>query len=625
MSRRSLQSIFLGAIGAAVLACGDEPPPEPPQPAEITKRTLGQGVLVGAIGSHASHAWRGIPYAKPPTGELRWRAPLAPEPWEGTLEAVADGSLCPQFASPFGGANGEEASAPIGDEDCLVLNVFAPPFPAEEVPTGTDRLPVMLWIHGGGNTIGSNGFYDGGHLATAHGVVLVAINYRLGAFGWFTHPALRGAGTSADDRSGNYGTLDLVRALEWVRDNASAFGGDPGNVTIFGESAGGTNVVTLLVSKRARGLFHRAIVQSGGLSSSAVAEAENYADAPDPGHVASSREVLLKLLSRDDARKDASEPIDQVRSRLDAMSDPDISTYLRSLSAKAILSAYDGGGMGGMYSTPTVIRDGHVLPAEPFGEVFARADGPANVPVMLGTNRDENKLFLLFSSDHIRRAFGLPLWAKDQAAYDLEAEYQAKMWKADGADEPAQAMRTVRDSGVFVYRFDWDEEPKVLTADLSKLLGAAHALEIPFVFGNFDLGRGNRFLWEEERTPGRDELSEAMMSYWTEFALHGDPGQGRDSKLPPWTGWDSSTPDSPKFIVLDTRDGGGLRMSDATVTAEGLIASIATDDRFPGDRERCALYRGFVEWSGRMTAEEYETVADGACRSFPLSDPAPGS
>ena len=157
---------------------------------------------------------------------------------------------------------------PVGSEDCLYLNIYAPRFTDTDVPKDAARLPVMLWIHGGGNTIGEAGFYNGGNLAAQQRVIVITTNYRLGPFGWFRHAATRNDGANELDRSGNFGTLDLVRALQWIRENAAAFGGDPNNVTIFGESAGGTNVFSLLLSPPARGLFHRAIVESGGMQMS---------------------------------------------------------------------------------------------------------------------------------------------------------------------------------------------------------------------------------------------------------------------------------------------------------------------------------------------------------------------
>ena len=251
---------------------------------------------------------------------------------------------------------------------------------------------------------------------------MVTIHYRLGAFGWFSHPALRGETTSADDRSGNYlsgnylsgnyGTLDAVRALEWVRDNITVFGGDPDRVTVFGESAGGSDTYAMIFSPRAAGLFSRAIVQSGGLRWTAPSHAEAYVDDPEAGHAFSSREVVSKQLiaagrasDREAAKKIAA-----------SMTAPELADFLRGRSAAEILSAYEGSGMGGMYQLPKLFRDGRVLPRETGLEAVAL--GHYNrVPVMLGTNRDENKLFMLFGSDHVTKAMGLPLWLNDADRY----------------------------------------------------------------------------------------------------------------------------------------------------------------------------------------------------------------
>jgi para-nitrobenzyl esterase len=605
-----------GALAVLLLAgCGEAEKPEIPAPDPDTQRTLAQGQVVGYAGSYDDHAWRGIPYAQAPAGDLRWRPPQAPEAWEGALEALTQGASCPQFASPTGGPNGEEAGEPIGSEDCLFANVFAPRFAPGEIPEGDALLPVMLWIHGGGNTIGSSLLYNGGRLAARHDVIVVTINYRMGVFGWFTHPSLRATLHDPIERSGNWGTLDLIRALDWVGENAAAFGGDPNNITIFGESAGGFNVLSLLVSRAAGGRFHRAISQSGGLGTVTLAEAENLSDAAEPGHEMSSSEVLLKLRIADGA-------VDRSAAKVEVagMDDAEIEAYLRGRSAHEILSVFSGDRLGGMYSSPTLIRDGIVVPMEDPDALFADPHGTADVPTILGTNRDENKLFLLFGSDHVTRAFGLPLWLKDEAAYDLESEYGSMSWKASGVDGPAAAMRKSRSGGIFAYRFDWDEEPKVLWVDFAKMLGAAHAVEIPFVFGTLDLGRGNRFLWDEERIPARDALSDAMMSYWTNFAYTGDPDRGRSGTLERWKAWDPSSPEAPKFLVLDTAEGGGIRMASDTVTSEGLLAQLASDDRFATARQRCGIYYGFAVFGEVISEEQYAAAADGACREFPIED-----
>jgi len=607
--------ILLTAAGiASSLACGraDESPPPPLDPS--SKRVIQQGPVVGFASEEGAHVWRGIPFAKPPLGDLRWRAPQAPEPWTGTLEAVSFGSSCVQFAGPRTASEGTPEGEPMGSEDCLYLNVFAPRFEPEAVLQGEKRLPVMFWIHGGGNSIGDAKLYDAGRLAIRHQLIVVTVQYRLGVFGWFSHSSLRGEGATPDDRSGNYATLDHVQALRWVRENISAFGGDPDRVVVFGESAGGRNTLSMLLSPRANGLFQRAIVQSGGIRTSTLARAEHFVDAEEPGDEWSSGEVLLKLLIRDGEAVDR----EGAKAKLDAMSDAEVAGYLRGKSADQLLSIYEGNRLGGMYSFPQMPRDGAVFPKADAIDAFARPGGYNRVPVILGSNRDENKLFMAFASPYVTRLFKFPLWVNDERLYDLGAEYGALMWKAGGVDEPAVAMRGVQGPSVWGYRFDWDEQPTILWSDYSKLFGAAHALEIPFVFGHFDLGWVTRFLFDEKKRAGYEDLSKSMMSYWAEFAYTGDPGRGRDGEEPHWTAWDESGTAAAKFIVFDSEEGGGLRMSSEAVTQGELIERISTDPRFESWRERCEVYLSFVGRSPLMSEERYESVGEGACQAYPL-------
>jgi para-nitrobenzyl esterase len=221
------------ALAIALCAVGSGCRPETPEPAAVAdptaERVLVDGKVVGFTGRYGAHVWRGIPYAQPPVGPLRWRAPSTPTPWTGTRPALMEAPYCVQMPSVFGVEARDHVHA-VGQEDCLYLNVFAPRFPREAVPRKGAQLPVMLWIHGGGNVVGHAGRYDGGALATSQQVVVVTINYRLGPFGWFRHAALRAVAADEDDRSGNYGTLDMVRALVWVRDfglNTSSGGTRP--------------------------------------------------------------------------------------------------------------------------------------------------------------------------------------------------------------------------------------------------------------------------------------------------------------------------------------------------------------------------------------------------------------
>ncbi len=590
----------------AIAACGRPQPPPPDVDASSLRRPPA-GALVGFEGQYGSHVWLGVPYARPPVGELRWRAPQPLEASDGTRQALAFGASCPQFASPIGGDDSAELGTPVGSEDCLFLNVYAPPWPAAAVPTGDERLPVMVWIHGGGNTIGTTRFYDGGNLAASQDVIVVTVNYRLGALGWFRHPALA-EGASAAERSGNFAVLDLIHALGWVRDNIAAFGGDPDNVTIFGESAGGHNVALLLLSPLAQDLFHRAIIQSGGSWGTEIAEAENYVDDPAPGHENSPQEVTLRLLVADGAAADR----EAAKAQVAALGSAEVARRLRALPALEILAPYKEEGIG-MYDLPRAIRDGAVLPRESFAERFATPGGVHAVPIMLGTNRDENKLFLFLNPEYVRRWFGIFPQVLDAERFQLLAEYLSRSWKATGADELAAALTGSGHTNVYVYRFDWDEEPSILWADLGELLGASHGFEIPFIFGHWDLGREGRFLFDDDSEPGRSELARAMMSYWTAFAYDGDPGRGRGGDVPRWSAWDPQ-PGADKFAILDTAADGGPRMARDVVTSDQLLAELKADPRLADAELRCDVLAGLTRWSNAIGDPEY---ASAGCAPLP--------
>ena len=209
------------------------------------------GVSQGTLSKNVI-TWEDIPYAIPPVGNLRWKAPrslISPE----LVLKPQQGNGCLQEASIYAGIQGEGI---VGQEDCLYLDIKAP------VNNSNRRLPVMFWIHGGGNTSGVKDYYDFSELIREHQVLVVTINYRLGPMGWFTHPAIQGL-QNGIDKTSNFGTLDIMEALKWVQSNIQNFGGDPDNITIFGESAGGNNVLSLLASPMGNGLFHKAISQSG--------------------------------------------------------------------------------------------------------------------------------------------------------------------------------------------------------------------------------------------------------------------------------------------------------------------------------------------------------------------------
>ena len=333
-----------------------------------------------------------------------------------------------------------------------------------------------------------------------------------------------------------------------------------------------------------------------------------------PGLAGSSRDVLLGLLERDGTSRAGA------REKLDAMSDDEIRTLLYDQSPAELLGLFAGAGaLGGMYFAPFVLRDGHVvLEGDPI-EAFARGEQNA-VPVILGTNRDEQKLFLAFASPHLARLGPVPLWFKDERLYDLNAEYGATLWKASGVDEPAEALRSSQGGDVWGYRFDWDEEGRALWVDLGRTIGAGHAIELLFVFGGTNSDFAERWILEDPASA--EELSRQMRSYWAQFAATGDPGRGQDGSLPEWGAW-GADPGDAKYLVFDSERDAGLSMSDETWTRQAVIERVASDDRLRSAEERCEIYRGFVQWSDAMTPDEYAAIGGGECEAFPLTGRTP--
>jgi para-nitrobenzyl esterase len=495
----------------------------------------------------------------------------------------------------------------------------------------------MFWIHGGANITGSAGQTDASRLTLEHDVVVVMPNYRLGPLGWFSHPALRSgtepqgaadAGTPLEagntgqpapadplrtlDHSGNYGTLDLVQALRWVQENVASFGGDPGKVTIFGVSAGGANVLSLLLSPLAKGLFHGAISESGVIYSHAMTEAE--ADADHGGHGSSSTEVLLRLLVADGRAKDR-EGAKAVALTMDAA---ETARYLRAQPGKALLRATlrpRPTGDDRPPEFPTVLRDGTVMPEGPALEQFASGHYH-RVPTILGTNRDEMKLFMVVNPELVKTRVPPMIEPLDPELYALLAEYRSDAWRAGTVHVLAPAMRKVQGASVFGYRFDWDEQPRVLLTDLSLLVGAGHGLEVPFVFGTFDAGGRSRFMFTEDNREGREALSSAMRSYWAELAHTGRPGAGRTRNLRPWKPW-SDAADGEKFLVLDTQEGGGLRMERTAPTVTELLARLKSDPRLPETRDKCRVLYWLTHRGRSVERKRYFDLQGLDCKAFP--------
>jgi para-nitrobenzyl esterase len=370
-------------------------------------------------------------------------------------------------------------------------------------------------------------------LADRANMVVVTINYRLGPLGWFTHPALR-EGENELNRSGNYATLDTIKALEWVRDNIEAFGGDPENVTIAGESAGGINVLTLVISPAAAGLFHRAISQSGGLRPESQDNGDAYADT-----------VIESLLIRDGTSRG------QAQSVRKGMSNDEIKTFLRSRTTEEFLAA-----VSGLKRSPYTFNDGTVIHRDGTDAL----DDPRKynqVPVIIGTTSEESKVFMYLFGLHER-------WGS--ALYQRFAKTSTRVTRAAGTDTLAQRMRAHGSQpGVYSYVFIYGQyRPFGYNAwptdsgptdkmSWAVAIGAAHAVDIPFNFGimeSFSLFGLEEYLFREDNRQGWQALSDAMISYTAQFARSGNPNT---EGLPEWTEWPESK-GAPKFILFDAND-----------------------------------------------------------------------
>ena len=448
----------------------------------------------------AVHAFLGIPYAAPPVGDLRWKPPAAVAKWTGVRKATDFGPHCMQ-GNVYGDMKFRDSG---GSEDCLSLNVWVP------AETSRAKLPVMVWIYGGGFVAGttSEARQDGTHLAQ-QGVVVVSMNYRLGIFGFFVHPEL--AKESGRNSAGNYGLLDQLAALEWVHDNIAAFGGDPGNVTIFGESAGSFSVSAQMASPLAKGLFQKAMGESGAAFFSGDLSFEPLSAREEKDVKAASAKLGVGTLAE-----------------------------LRAIPTQKMLDAFSPPQSKGFDFGPDV--DGYFLP-EPAPAIFA-AGKQNDVPLLAGWNHDEGS-FEIASSP--QKPTAETMKANAQKDFDGKAPEFLRLYPTNTEE---QVMRSAQDfagdrfiafsTWVWmesqaktgkqpIYRYRFDLGP--LAKPDGPQLGAYHSAEIEYVFGQLD--SKTDVAWKPENR----QLSEQMQKYWANFARSGDPnGPG----LPKWPVYSAS-------------------------------------------------------------------------------------
>ncbi len=518
-------------------ACGNGDGPE--------IRNTTYGVIRGTDDSAGTgtYSWKGIPYAKPPVGALRWKAPVEPDAWTSTRLITQNfGNACLQNGRIYGPGTNNTYDAtiattlntPVGSEDCLTLNIWRP-------ASDTGNLPVIAFVYGGSNISGysADPVYDGATLAKSAKAVVVTMNYRVGVLGFFNLPQLKTGTNSAED-SGNFALLDIVQALKFVKANIANFGGNPGNVTLMGQSAGAINTWALMTSPLATGLFHKAIPLSGGISlATNLAPGRLPTLNPASVYLAQGNNLLNNLLMADGKATDASTAQIFIATQTTAQ----IAVYMRSANAATILTTVLAKGLTGSGPIP----DGAVVPTDPIAAIAA--GNYAKVPVLAGNTADEGKLFAPFltllggppgmkitdavrfnmmmsfnpdaattltSADILDPAY-LPV-TTPSTGYNAKTALLASLFTSASRDNVLDTL-IKQQPNVWYYQFNWAQEP----APWNDIYGAAHAFDLPFIFGNFGPSLFSNASNSSANKPGRLALSAAMMASIGQFAATGDP------------------------------------------------------------------------------------------------------
>jgi para-nitrobenzyl esterase len=531
-----------------------------------------------------------IPYAKPPVGLLRWKAPRELDAYDQIILSK-DNNHCIQEPSSMGGALGNGILT--GSEDCLYLDIKIPKKKSSKL------LPVMFWIHGGGNTSGLKDIYDFSTMVNRHNVIVITINYRLGAFGWFTHPAIQDNHFGIDKTS-NFGTLDIIQALNWVKNNIEYFGGNPDNVTIFGESAGGHNVLSLLVAPQAKGLFHKAISQSGYTTS--VSRTDAYTinkDSPIFNHT--SNEVVKRLIPN-------SEKIPSL----------ELNKKLYSLTSKEFFSEYSD---KSNLEVPLLTNDEIVIPKVGLEKALSDTNYVKNVPFMAGSNRDEVKLWIAAAEYFVELKYsligsilGIPkVKLKNENSFEAFNYYRSEAWKIRGVIEPISSLNTAGNLNTYAYKYDWDDHRRFFIADFKKLIGASHGTEIPLITGNNDIVGDLGFLIYPSG-PSKRFLSKNMMLFWSNFAKKGIPGASTNGIE--WLPYNQANANK-NFLILDNRK--NMKLTDSYVTYKQLVEELNNDTRV-NKLEKCVILYQMGTFVGNDIFNEIKQFSSFECHKRDARD-----
>jgi len=562
--RESAVKLAACAVVALLAGCAALAPAPP-----ALQRDTDWGPVVGRddSGTNGTWRWTGVPFAAPPVGDLRWRAPRDPVTWRTPREATAFAPACAQTGRLYGPglhnrydeSIGSVLGKTVGSEDCLYLNIWTP------ASTSARPRPVIVFVHGGSNITGytADPVYDGAALARGQDVVVVSVNYRLGIFGFLNLAPLK-TGQPEED-SGNFALLDIVKALEFVAGHITRFGGDPGRVVLMGQSAGAVNVYALLSSPmlaaRARPLFQRIVAMSGGISTAATLPKGGI-----PGVLATRGEALLhEALLADGRVPDAAAARVLVAER----GPVEMANWLRTRSADALLGVVSTRLAARGMAASNPIPDGHVVAVDPIAAI--RAGRHVRVPVLAGHMHDETKLFpQLFA---IRPDLGgisgrllddaavfalvsrydpetppqtsVEAWvprvylpaSTPGTGFDARAAELDRLWFTAIRNDVLDALRS-QQADLWSYEFEWHAQP----APFDTIFGASHTFDLPFVFGNFGPSLYSRVLFTRANERGRLALSKAMQARLGAFARRGNPND--EAAHPDWPAW-------PGHIVFD--------------------------------------------------------------------------